>query len=100
MINLVLGNSESKIEGLSVSQYKELRDLLSYTISAQQSHFSHSHNSKRYLINKRGEFPSGLIDIVNHYLRTVIHTEQYHLVDNRLKPEPKPGMFKIKGIKI
>lgn len=94
MIKLFIDNSESRIEGLSVSQYAELRGLLSYSISAQQSHFSHSFNNKRYLINKRGEFPSGLTDIVISYLRNLKNLQQYHISDLRMIPI-STGLFKL-----
>lgn len=79
MIRLTIGNSESKIEGLSVSQYAELRGLLSYTIAAQASYFSGAHSNKRYLINKRGEFASGSVYMVQEFLKNIPHT----VVDNR-----------------
>lgn len=94
MIRLTVNNSESKIEGLSISQFSEVRDLLSYKISAQQSHFSHSHNNIRYLINKRGEFPSGLVNLVRSYLRTLGNLQQYQVVDLRVLPT-STGLFKL-----
>lgn len=94
MIVLTVNNSESKIEGLSVSQFAEVRDLLSYKISDQQKHFSHAHNDKRYLINKRGEFSSGLSSIVQSYIRGLKSLQQYRIVDNRVLPT-STGLFKL-----
>lgn len=94
MIVLTVNNSESKIEGLSVSQFAEVRDLLSYKISDQQKHFSHTHNDKRYLINKRGEFSSGLLSIVKSYLRGLKNLQQYQVIDKRVLPT-STGLFKL-----
>lgn len=91
MIKLHLGNSESKIEGLSVSQFAELRGLLSYTISAQANYFSGAHSNKRYLLSKRGEFPSGLTHQVQEFLADIPH----ELIDLRIRPKVSSGMHKL-----
>lgn len=91
MITLKIGNSTSTLEGLSITQLKELRNLMSYTVDKQASYFSKSYGrDKRHLMSKRGEFPSGLLGIAEKYLSTVPHT----VVDTRVVPTPTPGMFK------
>ncbi len=61
MIQLTIGNSYSRITGLSKAQESELRDLLSYVPGGSSAYFSRFGPRKQSLLNKRGEFPSGLI---------------------------------------
>lgn len=91
MIKLILNNSESKIEGLSVSQFAELRGLLSYTVTAQANYFSGVRSNKRYLLDKRGSFPSGLTGQVQQFLAAIPH----ELLDLRKRPKNSPGMHKL-----
>lgn len=58
MITLTIGNSYSKISGLSASQEKELRKILSYKVG---SHFSGFGIQTKSLLSKKGEFPTGLL---------------------------------------
>jgi superfamily II DNA or RNA helicase len=91
MIKLTIDNSDSKIEGLSVDEFKELKSLLSYKISAQASHFSNSYSRIRYLLSKRGEFPSGLLPAVKKFLSQ----KQHIICDNRRQPQSQEGRFKL-----
>lgn len=83
MIKLIIDNSLSKIEGISQAQFKELRELLSYNLAPQASYFAGGHRSnKRYLLSARGEFPTGLLYIVEKYLYTKVH----EVLDHRHAP--------------
>lgn len=62
---LILGNSYSKIIGLSVLQFNQLKQLLSYT---HGNYFSGYGVRRKTLLNKRGEFPTGLLLKVGEYL--------------------------------
>lgn len=60
-----LGNSYSKVEGMTSAQHKELSKILSYQIGD-------GYNSPIYvrsLLSKRGEFPTGLLSRVTSYLK-------------------------------
>ena len=69
MITLTVDNSFSRIEGLSPDQFSTLREKLSYRVDAQEAYFGGLVRSpKRYLINKRGEFPTGLLHHVQDWM--------------------------------
>src|SRR5665213_447580 len=65
MIQIIVDNSYSKVTGLSVKQEKELKEVLSYTTG---SFFSRFGPTKKSMLNKRGEFPTGLLPKVEGYL--------------------------------
>lgn len=92
MITLTIGNSLCRIEGLSVDQHKALREMLSYTVKG--GHFSgHRGPNRRYLLDKKGCFPTGLLYIVEKWLEpmncsaTVIHLRQ--------RPKAQEGLFDL-----
>jgi superfamily II DNA or RNA helicase len=92
VIRLTTDNSMSRVEGLSVQQFKELRELLSYRVDQQTAFFSGGHRPQvRHLMDKRGAFPTGLLYIVEDYLKgkEVLRSEL------RKRPKPSPGLFKL-----
>lgn len=92
MLKLVIGNSMSRVEGCSQEQFRELKKLLSYEIDPKAAYFSNSaHNPRRYLIDKKGMFPSGLLYIVKKYL----FSKPFVLDDTRERPEPRKGLFAL-----
>ncbi len=83
MIQLVVGNSISRVSGLSDKEFSQLKELMSYTLNPKAQYYSHSFGpGKKSLINKKGEFPSGLLYMMLAYLETKQHT----IVDNRIVP--------------
>lgn len=67
-MKLTIGNSMSKIEGYSQAQFNELRALLSYTSDPQAQFYAGFRGANRkYLISKRGEFPTGLLYLVEEW---------------------------------
>lgn len=79
MPTLTIDNSFSRVEGLEHGLFEGLRDLLSYRV--EENFFSGSPRpTKRYLMNKRGEFPSGLIRQVIQFLSKRC---SFDVVDNR-----------------
>ena len=78
MISIEIGNSYSKIKGLSAKEEKELKALLSYTVGGSSAYFSGFGVRKKSLLGKSGEFPSGLM----HRLPFPVHK----VIDTRLKP--------------
>ncbi len=91
MIQLTLGNSLSRIENLSESQYRDLREVLSYE-DAEGAYFAgRLTNTKRYLLDRKGNYPSGIQYLVDNWLAGTPAT----LLDTRIKPKSNPGMFKL-----
>lgn len=91
MVKLVINNSVCNISGLNPKQFKELSNILSYEIDSNVAYHSHSWNTKRTLLGKRGDFPTGLLIYVNNYLKSQGLT--YQEWDNRKRPIGQLGMF-------
>jgi superfamily II DNA or RNA helicase len=90
MVTITINNSYSRIEGLSVSQEKELREVLSYVVGGSSSYFSGFGPKRRSLLDKKGYFPTGLIYRVNKWLGSNdITTSNTTYNDKRLHPQPK-----------
>lgn len=89
-LELLVGNSYSRLSGLDTSLFKELRKLLSYTPEGLAfAGFAHP----KFLIDKKGCFPSGLIPRVKKFLSD--KNVSLRVIDPRLVPKPTPGMFKL-----
>lgn len=72
-MKLIIGNSYSKIEGFNHEQFQALRKLLSYEIpKSQQFYTGGRFGNKRYLIDKKGNFPSGLVNKVLPYVTEIV----------------------------
>lgn len=94
MIVLTIDNSYSRIEGLTSEQHKKLREVLSYKIDDSARYFSGSfRSSKRYLISARGDFPTGLLYLVEGYLNE--SDLFYKEVDRRIAPKASINAFQI-----
>ena len=89
MVRLVINNSYSKILGLTQIQEKDLRKEFSYIVGGKNSYFSKYGPKRRSLISKYGEFPSGLLNRVRHYLR---HNSIKFETESTCK---SPGMLKV-----
>lgn len=82
MVTLELGNSYSRLIGLTAAQEKTLKDELSYEVSPGSAFFSGGHRPrKKCLLDKRGNFPTGLLDRVGMVLDW-----QFLLNDHRIVP--------------
>ncbi len=94
MITLVVDNSTCQLLDLPFEVWKDLRELLSYQMDARAAYFSSARSNTRYLMDKRGNFPTGLLYLVEDYLATkgVSHRKE----DRRKRPAPRPGLFKLK----
>ena len=90
MITLKINNSESQITGVSVEQLKTLRRLLSYT-PANTYMPGQRFTPIKYLMDKRGVFPTGLLYIVQKYLESTPHTVD----DHRKPPEGRKKLFSL-----
>lgn len=89
MIQVTVGNSHSKISGLTVKQEAGLRKELSYKVG---SYFSGFGVARRSLLSRRGEFPSGLIYRVSDWLRS--SRTYYARKDTRTYPRPEITLSK------
>lgn len=91
MLTLEINNSTSKISGFTNQQLSELKTLLSYDIDQQAAYFSSSFRStKRYLIDTKGNFPTGLLYLVENYIESIISTlPAYRRTDKREEPAPR-----------
>lgn len=85
MITIEVGNSYSQIKGLSATQHKALAATLSYTVG---DHFSTYGPTKRTLLGRKGEFPSGLLSRVTE----AIKTEPLFYDDKRKQPPLSPSV--------
>jgi superfamily II DNA or RNA helicase len=64
MVTLTISNSMSRIEGLTATQFSRLRKVLSYQDNPQAAYFSVGYNRLKYLLDKKGYFPTGLYTYV------------------------------------
>lgn len=88
-IKLTIDNSTCKLEGLDKTQFNALRELMSYKVDPQASYFAGKYGLKRYLLDKRGFFPTGLLYMVEKYLQNT----DYTVNDIRKRPGPILGRF-------
>lgn len=83
MITLTIDNSICNIDGLDIDQFKQVKELLCY--HPRDNYVTRYRPSKQYLIDKRGNFPTGLRYLVEYYL---INTNLvYIIIDKRIKPK-------------
>jgi superfamily II DNA or RNA helicase len=92
MIKLTIGNSECSIEGLDRQQDKDLRNLLSYTPDPSTAFFSGGFVRKQCLMDKRGNFPTGLLYLVYEFLQGVKFSKK----DLRTRPDSSLMDFPMK----
>ncbi len=94
MITIEVNNSISRITGATVDQLDQLREVTSYLSNSAAAFFSGGRARRNYLINKRGEFSTGLLFKVEEEIIKI--PEDYVLKENRVIPKPKRGMFDFK----
>lgn len=96
MMTLTIGNSYSKISGLSPKQEKELRNLLSYTVGGSSAYFGRGFVRKKSLLSKTCEFPTGLRHRVEQWCRTqpTPHSSIMTAPSKKLRRQNKPIDFK------
>lgn len=68
MIRIEIGNSHSKILGLTSGPFNRLRTLLSYQVDAKATYFSGGYSASRYCIDKQGIFATGLLYRVTEFM--------------------------------
>lgn len=66
---IVVGNSECKLEGVTPTQFADLRELMHYKTPGDR-YSSSGYVPKRYLLDRRGTFPTGLLYIAEEYFKS------------------------------
>lgn len=85
-LKVIINNSMCQIQGLNSTQHAELKEILSYSTDPQAHYFSGNfRSSKRYLIDNKGNFPTGLVYLVQNYLMD--NDIQCNFIDKRKKPK-------------
>lgn len=93
MIRVHIDNSLSKVESLSVPEFKALREVLSYSLPASAAFFSGRGPTKKYLLDRRSVFPTGLLPIVRKHFESS-HTA-VEWIDKRKCPPARDGLFTL-----
>ena len=94
-MNLVIDNSECRLEGLGMEDHKRLKEVLSYTLNPQAAYFSGGYGPKKQsLLSNKGVFPTGLLPRVLLFFKD--NKIKVLLIDNRRVPKSNPRMFKLK----
>lgn len=94
LVKLIIDNSISKVEGLTIEQYAGLRNELSYNVSEAVRFYQGGHlPTKRYLLDKRGQFPTGLLRRVLTYLKA--EGIDYSTESHRTPPKAQHGFFAL-----
>lgn len=89
-------NSFCQIQNLNLKEFQALRLFLSYAQDPQAQFFSKRiFFARKYLLDKNGYFPTGLLDKVLRFLSTFPFHLNVEVIDKRQKPIPKVGMFKL-----
>lgn len=94
MLKLTIDNSTCQIEGLSITEMKALKTLMSYKIDTKANYFTRHHNPVRYLIDKKGFFPTGLLYIATTFIKKNL-IQGCEVNDLRRKPERQEGLFTL-----
>lgn len=92
-VSLIIDNSTCQVAGLTPKDFASLRQVLSYAIDSQAAYFSSAHNTRRYLLGKRGEFPTGLLRQVKAHLQK--QGVKYAIKDLRRVPSPSKRLFEM-----
>ena len=96
-IIITINNSYSQITGLDSVGFNALRKVLSYNIDSQSAYFSNNQfHTRRYLIDTKGYFPTGLIRYVYRHLDESL--VKFKTNDERVKPKAlkKPRKINLK----
>lgn len=88
-VELIIDNSECQINGLSIQEYKQLKELLSYVDNP--TGYPSPFVRTKYLIDKKGVFPTGLLYLVQRFIKQT--GIQVTTLDKRKVPERQEGLF-------
>lgn len=92
-MKLIINNSYSQITGLTSKPFNDLRKILSYEVDQQQAYFSkNKYNTRKYLIDTKGHFPTGLLKEVTAFLKD--NNLKVEVLDQRKRPNNAKKLFK------
>jgi len=83
-VTVTIDNSYSQIQGLNAAEEKALKSELSYIVGGKSSFFSKYGQKRRSLLDKKGGFPSGLLNRVILWLDS--NKISHKINDLRVKP--------------
>lgn len=87
-VELTIDNSVCELKNLSIENHKTLRKLMSYKVATHMQKYQGARDSNRYLMDKRGRFPTGLLYIALKYIKdTGLKVVKK---DIRVVPSPHP----------
>lgn len=87
MTAIIIDNAECQIIDMTVEDYRVLKNLMSYSLPNRHNYFSRGYiNQKKYLIDKKGRFPTGLLPLF--YAFTQSNNSVFKIIDNRREPRP------------
>lgn len=89
---LILGNSFSQIKHIPIDQHEALREKLSYKITPGANKYG-AQSYKKYLMDKKGNFPSGLLEDVKDFL--TFNRIRYTQSVSWVKPKPQGKLFNL-----
>lgn len=95
MIKLTIDNSICQIEGLTTEEMKIFRSAMSYKIDTKSNYFIRHRSNVKYLIDKKGYFPTGLLYIALTLNKKHL-TQGCEVKDLRIKPLVKQKLFTLK----
>jgi superfamily II DNA or RNA helicase len=93
-MKLAINNSASSVSDFTQEQFRVLKNVLSYSISDNAAFYGGlKYGNKRYLLDKKGNFPTGLLPLV---LKTA-KTHKWALTQHDLRqvPEACPKLFNL-----
>lgn len=85
MIKIEINNSYSRIIGLKLNDFNRLRQELSYRLDSRQAYFMSTYPKQINLVDRKGVFPSGLINRV--YKLLLKWNIDYETIDLRVMPK-------------
>jgi superfamily II DNA or RNA helicase len=93
MVKLILNNSESQVEGLTIEQHKGLKAVLTYSADPKSAYFTGGFVKRYSLITSKGIFPTGLLTRVKGHLQAKCIS--FEVVDLRKVPKSIPDLFTL-----
>jgi superfamily II DNA or RNA helicase len=71
MVKVIVGNSYSRVEGLTAETFRSLKKALSYEIDPSQAYYQGGHRPRtRTMLGAKGDFPTGLLHRVTAWAMT------------------------------
>lgn len=84
IVTVTIDNSYSYIRGLTAPQERELKSQLSYVVGGRNAYFSRFGAKRKSLLDKKGSFPTGLLNRVEVWL--ILNRINHRLNDKRVVP--------------